>query len=143
MAVMGSQVQAKSSQPRDRFPSGRRDDFEDTSAFAEAKQIAFRRALVREEPIGRQGPLFKQNVWEYYRASARWSDGLCAAMVYLRQFWKCCCPFLWPVRLCRTIERAAPIKARLCCCGSSWIPPCCAFPVTLWVFSLPFVYCAG
>merc|ERR1712039_433515 len=116
---------------------------EETNAFAEAKKIAFARSLVREDPVGKTGPNFKRNVWEYYRATARWSDGLCAGLVHLKQFWPCACPCLWPYRLCRTIERASPMRARLCCCGgSNRIGSCCALPITLWVFSMPLLYSA-
>lgn len=122
---------------------GNQNALEESAAFVEAKKIAFKRSLIREDEIGKTGPHFQKNVWEFYRVTAHWSDGLCAGFVHMKQFWPCCCPYLWPVRLCRTIERAAPMRARLCCCGSTYIRSCCALPITLWIFASPILFCVG
>lgn len=111
----------------------------DGEIFSEARKIAQLRQLLKDEKPGLQGPMFKQNVWEYYMVKASWSDGLCVALNHSSMYGCCFVPCLWPYRLFLTIKRAAPLKIKMCKCCNCNCNPCCACPLTSIIFMFPVI----
>jgi len=107
--------------------------------YGEAKKIAGLRVQFKGADPGLTGPHFKENVWEFYMVKGSWSDPPCEACNHTAM-----CPFLvipclWPVRLCRTIQRAAPFKVKCCLKCSCTMCPYCACPTASFLFLLPVI----
>lgn len=83
-----------------------------------------------------KGPNFQQGVWEFYMVKAHLSDGMCVACQHIKMLPNLCIPLLWPIRLAMTITRAAPVKAKLCCCGCALGGPM-AWLLVLLIFCPP------
>jgi len=104
--------------------------------FAEARQIAGLRQMLKDEDPGMKGPEFKQNVWEYYKVKASWSDGMCVALNHGSMVPCLFIPCLFPVRLFQTIRRAAPVKIKMCKCCQFNCGTCCGGMLVFIIFSL-------
>lgn len=123
----------------DGAPEGVPEDIEGGGqVFEEARKIAKLRQLCRGESPASKGPFFSQSVWEFYMVKAYWSDGLCVALNHQKMYPTCFIPCCWPIRLCQTISRSQPIKARLCCINCS-LKGCSAVPVIAIIFSFPLL----
>lgn len=85
----------------------------------EAKLVAAKRMVLRKQDVepATTGKLFEHRVWEFYMVKAHLSDGMCAACQHTRLLPNLLIPLLWPYRLGVTLTRAAPVQAKICCCG--------------------------
>lgn len=93
------------------------------------------------EEVGVKGPYFNLSVWEYYRGTGHWSDGMCVGIESKHLLLQLLVPFLWPVRLYWTLRRAAPLRTGVLCC-SCLFNQCSMVVLVMLVFGIPLL-CAG
>lgn len=111
-----------------------------TPLFRDARQMAALREIVEGATVAenQQGPEFTRSVWEYYSVMSHWSDGFCVGIQRKDMLLWTCVPCMWPVRLYRTLRRAAPIT-----CMRMKVVRGCACPVAFSLFAFPFAVMAA
>jgi len=111
---------------------------EDDGLMQEANDMGTLRLIMRSEQPSVEGYCFNKSVWEFYMVKGAFSDKMCVGAGKAYMYFALFCPMGWPLRLCKTMSRAAPVYMRFCrCCGCNMRTRSC--PLVLGIFLLPCI----